>query len=123
MRYEQARRFLFAALFLGSAFGSVCIASKALPFDTAKIEKITGLKGAYTESDRVFKITSPRTEVKISVDKIAMAPFMGLTSWAAFTPSTNAELMVMGDLTLFQDEVNPVMSALLENGIEVTALH
>ena len=52
-----------------------------------------------------------------------MPPFMGLTSWAAFTPGKSASTMVMGDLVLFQDEVNPVMSALLDNGLSVTALH
>jgi hypothetical protein len=48
---------------------------------------------------------------------------MGLTSWAAFLPGKKAEAMVMGDLVLFQDEVNPVMSAALEAGLSVTALH
>jgi hypothetical protein len=52
-----------------------------------------------------------------------MHPFLGLTSWAAFTPHVGTELMVMGDLVLFEDEVNPVMSAALDNGLEVTALH
>jgi hypothetical protein len=52
-----------------------------------------------------------------------MHPFMGLTSWAAFTPHSQSELMVMGDLVLFEDEVNPVMSVALDNGLEVTALH
>ena len=52
-----------------------------------------------------------------------MHPFLGLTSWAAFTPDAHGGLMVMGDLVLFEDEVNPVMSAALDNGLEVTALH
>jgi hypothetical protein len=54
-----------------------------------------------------------------------MPPFMGLTSWAAFTPGEkpDVEAMVMGDLVVFEDEVNPVMSAALDHGLEVTALH
>jgi hypothetical protein len=48
---------------------------------------------------------------------------MGLTSWAAFMEGTKTEAMVMGDLVLFEDEVNPVMSAALQNGLSVTALH
>jgi hypothetical protein len=50
---------------------------------------------------------------------------MGLTSWAGFAPAREgvAEAMVMGDLVLFEDEVNPVMSALLDSGVQVTALH
>jgi hypothetical protein len=52
-----------------------------------------------------------------------MAPFMGLTSWATFTPGRKDNVMVMGDMVLFEDEVNPAMSAALDNGLEVTALH
>ena len=52
-----------------------------------------------------------------------MPPFMGLTSWAAFSEGKRNAAMVMGDLVLFQDEVNPVMSSLLDNGLSVTALH
>ncbi len=92
-------------------------------FDTAKIEKITGLKGAYNEAEHVFKVSNPRNDVRVSVDQMAMSPFLGLTSWASFTPGGKADFMVMGDLVLFQDEVNPVMSALLDNGLEATALH
>ena len=51
-----------------------------------------------------------------------MPPFMGLGSWAAFTPSSHVA-MVMGDTVLFEDEVNPAMSAALDSGLEVTALH
>ncbi len=54
-----------------------------------------------------------------------MPPFMGLTSWAAFEPGEKpgVDAMVMGDLVLFEDEVSPAMSAALDNGLEVTALH
>jgi len=92
-------------------------------FDTAKIEQITGLKGTLNEAEAVFKVSAPRSDVRVDVDAWQMPPFMGLTSWAAFTAGKGAEAMVMGDLVLFQDEVNPVMSAALENGLNVTALH
>src|SRR5215208_5968842 len=91
--------------------------------DTAKIETSTGLKGTLNEAEGVFKVSSPRTDVKISVDGWQMPPFMGLTSWAAFTDGKSAEAMVMGDIVLLQDEVNPAMSAALDAGLEVTALH
>jgi hypothetical protein len=52
-----------------------------------------------------------------------MAPFQGLTMWAAFKTTNMGDLMVMGDTVLFQDEVNPAMSAALNAGLEVTALH
>ena len=91
--------------------------------DPVKIETATGLKGTLSEAEGVFKVTAPRNDVKIAVDGWQMPPFMGLTSWAAFMPGKKAEAMVMGDLVLFQDEVNPVMSAALDAGLNVTALH
>jgi hypothetical protein len=87
------------------------------------IDRVTGVKGAYTAEEDVYRVNFPRTDVKVSVEGRAMHPFLGLTSWAAFTPHSATELMVMGDLVLFEDEVNPVMSAALDNGLEVTALH
>src|SRR2546425_1168345 len=97
--------------------------ARAEKLNTAKIEQITGLKGALTTNESVFKVTAPRSDVKIAVDGWTMPPFMGLTSWAAFTEGKKEEAMVMGDLVLFQDEVNPVMSAALDSGLSVTALH
>jgi len=91
--------------------------------DTNRIEQITGLKGAWNVNEGVFKISQPRTDVVVKVDDWKMPPFMGLTSWAAFLAGKKAEAMVMGDLVLFEDEVNPVMSAVLDNGLVVTALH
>ncbi|MBE7464218.1 MAG: DUF1259 domain-containing protein [Planctomycetes bacterium] len=92
-------------------------------FDTARIEALTGLKGSYQEAEDVFKVTSPRSDLPVKVDQVAMPPFMGFTSWAAFTPGKQEPLMVMGDLVLLEDEVNPVMSVALGEGLQVTALH
>jgi hypothetical protein len=86
------------------------------------IDGITGAKGAYTAGEDVHRVAFPRTDVKVTVDRWPLHPFMGLTSWAAFTAAGDG-VMVMGDLVLFEDEVNPVMSAALEAGLEVTALH
>ena len=91
--------------------------------DTNRIEQLTGLKGAWNVAEGVFKVTSPRTDVKVVVDGWTMPPFMGLASWAAFTEQKTGDTMVMGDTVLFQDEVNPVMSVALDNGLSVTALH
>src|SRR3954468_7199520 len=97
--------------------------AKEIKPDTARIQTLTGLKGAWNAKENLFKVTSPRTDVPVTVDGFDMPPFMGLTSWASFTDGGKAETMVMGDLVLFQDEINPVMSVLLENGLDVTALH
>jgi len=91
--------------------------------DTAKIESITGLKGVANEKENSFKISKPRTDVAITVDQARLAPFMGFTSWATFTPGTKDGVMVMGDMVLFEDEVNSVMTVALDKGLAVTALH
>jgi hypothetical protein len=97
--------------------------SPATALDTNLIASLIGRPGAWNAAERVFKITAPRADVKVAVDGWAMPPFMGLTSWAAFTPGRRQPCMVMGDLVLFQDEVNPVMSVAFANGLDVTALH
>ena len=112
-----------------SLIGSLCLFSlfaasaQAETLDTAKIEQIIGVKGALNTNEGVFKVTSPRNDVKVSVDGWTMPPFLGLASWAAFTEQKAGDVMVMGDTVLFQDEVNPVMSVALDNGLSVTALH
>jgi hypothetical protein len=102
---------------------NLVVFSLAAGIDGAKIEQLTGLKGTLNEAEGVFKVTEARSDVKVNVDGWQMPPFMGLTSWAAFTEGKKEAAMVMGDLVLMQDEVNPVLSALLDAGLSVTALH
>ena len=104
--------------------GLLLTATSALAaLDTNRLEQLTGLKGTFNAAEGVFKVTAPRNDLPITVDGWKMPPFMGLTSWAAFMEGKTAEAMVAGDLVLFQDEVNPVMSVLFKNGVGVTALH
>ena len=94
------------------------------PIDAAAVGAATG--GKPETSDNVVKVSFPRNDLPVSIDGWNnVPPFMGLTSWAAFMPGEKpgVEAMVMGDLVLFEDEVNPAMSAALNNGLEVTALH
>ena len=92
------------------------------PLDTAAIESITGIAGTMNAAENVYKISKPRTDIKPSVDRWTLPPFMGITSYAAFMPIVGGT-MVMGDTVLLEDEVNPAMSAALDAGLEVTALH
>jgi hypothetical protein len=104
---------------------SVCafdIEAAGPALDTQSIESITGLKGKYDKAENVFKLSKPRDDVKPTVDRWSLPPFMGTTSWAAFKPTAHGAMM-MGDTVLFEDEVNPAMSAALDAGLEVTALH
>jgi len=109
------------AIFCACASGAVLAADFKL--DTAKIEEAAGAKGMLNKDEGVFKVSYPRTDVKVNIDGTTLPPFMGLTSWAAFMSGMKEEAMVMGDMVLFQDEVNPAMSAALDNGLAVTALH
>lgn len=84
------------------------------------VEKVFGKKGMVIEE--VFKITFPRSDLKVSVDKVPIEPGLTLTSWIGFQPMNNGTMM-MGDLVLLNREVAPVMSKLLAEGVEVTALH
>ena len=123
----MSRMHFRAAAFFGAALVcSMCsstFAESPAAIDTAAIEQITGLKGDLNKDENVFKVSKPRTDVKIDVDGWQMPPFMGLTSWAAFTPGHDGQTMMMGDTVVFEDEVNPAMSAALDAGLEVTALH
>jgi hypothetical protein len=92
------------------------------PLDTAAIESITGIAGTMNNAENVFKVSKPRTDIKPNVDRWTLPPFMGITSYAAFMPVVGGT-MVMGDTVLLEDEVNAAMSAALDAGLEVTALH
>lgn len=90
--------------------------------DTAQIERLTGAKGMLDPKGQVFKVSVPRTDLQVVSAGVKITPSMGLTSWAAFEGSRK-HAAVMGDLVLLEDQVNPVMSVALDNGLEVTALH
>ena len=73
--------------------------------------------------DNVLKVNIPRNDVKVTVAGISTPTPFGFGGWVAMTKGDGGHQVLMGDLVLLQDEVNPVMSALLDNGIDVTALH
>ena len=110
---------IFSYLSLTSSSLGLAADSK---FDSAKIEQLTGAKGEFNEKEGVFIVRVPRTDLQVTTAGVKMNPAMGLTSYAAFMKA-GANTMVMGDTTLLEDQVNPVMSAALDNGLEVTALH
>jgi len=88
--------------------------------DAAVIAKITGLTPDVKNG--IAKVSVPRGDLGMVIDGVEMQPFQGLTSWAAFQASGD-QTMVMGDIVLTETQVNPAMSAALDNGLEVTALH
>jgi hypothetical protein len=90
--------------------------------DTAVIERLTGAKGVLDDKEGVFKVSAPRKDLSVTVAGVKMTPPMGLASWAAFKRDGKDD-MVMGDMVMTENQVSPVMSAALDNGLEVTALH
>jgi len=75
-----------------------------------------------TQPDGVRRYSFPRSDLQVQLDGVAIKPALALSSWISFQPNGHSAV-VMGDLVLTADEVTPVMSALLDGGIQVTALH
>ncbi len=92
-----------------------------MPSDYQEVLKSLDRKGDF--KDGVLKVNIPRSDLKITAAGVATPTPFGFGGWVAFTKASDGGEVMMGDLVLLQEEVNPVMSALLDNGIEVTALH
>lgn len=120
MKFTRGSLTLSAALICN--LSAHTFAAEAAELNTTRIENLTGLKGNLNEKEGVFKVSYPRSDIVASAAGVKLTPPMGLTAWAAFT-KTGKHAMVMGDVVLLEDQVNPVMSAALDNGLEVTALH
>jgi len=112
------RRLLAFLLFLlpASAFGQA-----AMPADYQGVLTALGKQGDFKEN--VLRINIPRNDVHVVVDGVATPTPFGFGGWLALTKGTGGMDVMMGDLVLTENEVNPVMSALLTNGLDVTALH
>lgn len=96
-------------------------AAQQVPDRYALLLKTLGRTGDF--KDNVLKVNVPRTDLRVTINgRPAPTPF-GFGGWVALTPAGEGAEVLMGDLVLTEAEVNPVMSALLDNGIEVTALH
>ena len=92
-----------------------------IPGDYQQVLKITGKSGDYKAS--VLKVNIPRNDLHVRVADYPVPTPFGFGGWFAMTKGDGGEEVMMGDLVLTMDEVNPVMSALLDHGLEVTALH
>jgi hypothetical protein len=99
----------------------ITVHGQEMPAEYQGVLKTLDKKGDYKES--VLKINIPRNDLKVTIDGAATPTPFGFGGWLAMTKGDGGSEVMMGDLVLLEDEVNPVMSALLDNGLEVTALH
>jgi hypothetical protein len=107
---------------IGMLLASAAAATaQSMPADYDAVLKALGKQGDYKSN--VLKVNIPRNDLKVTIDGNATPTPFGFGGWIAMTKGTGGNDVMMGDLVLVEDEVNPVMSALLSNGLEVTALH
>lgn len=104
------------------AFSAVALSSaSAADMDWSKVDQALGRKGA-DQPGGVHKFSFPRSDLKIVVDGVQIKPALALGSWVAFIPS-GVGAMCMGDLVLTDTEISPVMKKLVDDGLEISAVH
>ena len=96
------------------------VLAQEMTTEYANVLKSLGRQGDF--KDGVLKVNIPRNDINVTVDGVATPTPFGFGGWIAFSRGDHGDVM-MGDLVLTEDEVNPVMSAVLDNGLNVTALH
>ena len=117
--YHAAGCLLTAQLcVLGLSLGAT---AQEMPTEYQEVMRILGKQGDFKAN--VLKINIPRRDLNVVVEGVATPTPFGFGGWLAMTKGDRGMNVMMGDLVLTEDEVNPVMSALLDNGLEVTALH
>jgi len=100
---------------------SLAAVAQDVPTDYQEVLKVLDRKGDFKAG--VLKVNIPRNDLKMTVQGFPTPTPFGFGGWIALTKTTDSSDVMMGDLVLLQEEVNPVLSALLEGGLEVTALH
>jgi len=93
-----------------------------MPLEYESVVRALGLRGDYRGN--VLRVTvPPRRDLLPTVDGVALPAAFGFNGWLAFTPGAKGRHVMMGDLVLSEEEVNPIMSEVLQSGLQVTALH
>src|SRR5579871_1159038 len=93
----------------------------ATGIDWSKVDQAMDKSGT-EQPGGVHKYSLPRSDLKVSVDGVALKPALALGSWLAFQPAGNGAMFI-GDLVLTDREISPVMGRLVQDGVEITAIH
>jgi hypothetical protein len=109
-----------ATLLIG-AIAVAATAARAQDVDWQKVDDAIGRKPAVVAGD-VHRYGFPRTDLTVTLDSVTIKPALALGGWVAFKPM-GGEAMVMGDLVLLETEIKPVMTKMIENGLDITAVH
>jgi Domain of Unknown Function (DUF1259) len=109
----------FALFALGAALLS-SLPARAADIDWKKVDAALGKSAAV--SGEVHRYGLPRSDLHVTLDGVAIKPALALGGWVAFAPM-HGEAMVMGDLVLLETEITPVMTKLLDSGLDITAIH
>src|SRR5438067_1766730 len=108
-------------LTIAAASLALHIAPASAAVDWTNVDQALGKTGT-DQPGEVHKYGLPRSDLRVTVDGVSIAPALALGGWLAFKPM-GAEAMVMGDVVLTEQEINPVLTRLLTDGITVTAIH
>src|SRR6058998_2258541 len=114
------KRFNLIFASIGFAVG-LSTANLAADDDWAPVAQALGRSGAQLPGG-IYRVGLGRSDLKVTLDGVEIRPTLALGSYLAFQ-KMGSEAMVMGDLVLLHEEINPVMKKLIEGGIEITALH
>ena len=114
-------KFIVASCVSIILFSASFASAQQMPSDYQQVLTTLGKQGDF--KDQVLKVNIPRNDVQVTVAGVATPTPFGFGGWIAMTKASDGNQVMMGDLVLLQDEVNPVMSALLNAGLDVTALH
>ena len=115
------KRLLVVVAVLVGSLPSMVAGQASMPAEYQQVLTTLNRQGDYAAN--VLKINIPRNDLNVTVAGVKTPTPFGFGGWVAMTKGDGGMDVAMGDLVLTQDEVNPVMSALLDNGIDVTALH
>lgn len=116
-----ATKVILAMLLMYTLMASGKVFAEDMPSEYQEVLESLDRKGDFKAG--VLKVNIPRNDLKMTIQGFSTPTPFGFGGWVSMTKATDGSEVVMGDLVLLQEEVNPVMSALLDNGIEVTALH